>query len=392
MAFRGFQKSYKAGHKKDFNNAQFRKKRIVEFARRGVGAVFLRSFIFLIKPQNNMKPFKKTRAKLRPKERIIGRSVPSKSLNQSRQSALKKLRAVAIVNTLTGKDTDSKLQKWWRHQGFKRLYKEFRKGEMDEKQLKKIADIRDVERVFSLRGLQFGNWVTNEDRFNYLAALGISFFDLNQVLKFKNNNLGLDKTLGLAFGARGSRGAIAHYEPWDHIINMTRYKEAHRFKKPLTKEVRFVHSGGVGALAHEYAHFLDFFFGSRVETDPRHVALSGGGDTIQKRVHYNREKKPLRSIMEDIMETVQWDKNKNKSSAYYNRIISEGPGDYFYQRTEIFARCFEQYIAYKLKELKISNKFLTKTKYERAVYLTPTELKPVIPLFDKLIREMRKAF
>jgi hypothetical protein len=65
---------------------------------------------------------------------------------------------------------------------------------------------------------------------------------------------------------------------------------------------------------------------------------------------------------------------------------------YYVERTEILARLFEQYIAYKLKQLGVSNSFLISTKYTRAVYMTPAELKKVVPLFDKLLILMRTKF
>jgi hypothetical protein len=298
-----------------------------------------------------------------------------------------------IVDTLEPEE-GSRMEVWWKNQGFEDIYKEFRKGGISD-DLKKIKDVRDVSKFFNLKGYQFGNWVTHEDRFNYLAALSVCLFDLNRVLRFKGNNLGLDKRLGIAFGARGQKGALAHYEPSTNIINMTRYKEAHRFKIPLSKPKRFVLSGGVGSFAHEYGHFLDYFFGSNTEIITRSFALTNGRSTDPRRIPYNRSKMPMRSLMEDIMEKAYWAKGKQADSNYVKRIkdaVPESYLDYFLRRNEIFARLFEQYVSYKLKELKIQNVFLTKTKYHTAQYMTPTEMKSIVPLFDKLLVEMRKYF
>ncbi|BDS10955.1 LPD1 domain-containing protein [Aureispira anguillae] len=298
-----------------------------------------------------------------------------------------------IIDTLRP-EGGSKAEQWWQDQGFKKVYQEFRKGDASN-DLKKIKDVRDVSEFFKLKGYQFGNWVTHEDRFNYLAALAVCLFDLNRVLRFKGNNLGLDKHLGVAFGARGKKGAKAHYEPWSHIINMTRYKEAHRFKEPYTKPTRFVISGGVGSFAHEYGHFLDYFFGSRVETTAKVYALSDGHSTDPTRIQYDKNKYPMRYLMESILEKAYWDSSKRSESAYVKRIKELLPDrylDYFLSRNEIFARLFEQYISYKLKELKIKNVFLTKTKYHTAQYMLLSEIKTVVPLFDKLLIQMRKHF
>jgi len=299
---------------------------------------------------------------------------------------------IKITDTLgEEKRGTSKIEAWWGGKGFTAIYKQFRKGAIPAVFLKQIEDVRNVEKLFKLRGFQFGNWVNNEDRFNYLAAFGICLFDLNKVLKFKGNNLGLDKTLGIAFGARGQRGAVAHYEPPHHIINMTRYYDADRFDAPVSKAVRFVHSGGVGSFAHEYGHFLDFFFGSRVETTTIY-SLSDGSSTSPTRIKYDKKKFPIRYAMEDLLEVAYWDASKKKPSTFLKRIKDYSNKPYFVQRAEIFARLFEQYIAYKLKQNGIANSFLTSTKYTRVVYMTPTELKRVVPYFDRLLVLMRTAF
>lgn len=299
-----------------------------------------------------------------------------------------------IVDTLRP-EGGSRAERWWEDQGFIDLYKYFRKGAMEKRFYERLTDVRNVDQLFHLKGYQFGNWVTHEDRFNYLAALGICLYDLNRVLRFKGNNLGLDKTLGVAFGARGVKGALAHYEPSTNIINMTRYYEENRFDEPTEKKVRFVFSGGVGSFAHEYGHFLDYFFGSRVETNTKAYALSDGRSTDPRRIAYDPKKYPMRLLMEDIMEKAYWNKNKQEDSAYVKRIKKAVRGhylDYFLRRNEIFARLFEQYISFKLGELKIQNIFLTKTKYHSLQYMTPIEMKAVIPLFDKLLIQMRKHF
>lgn len=298
-----------------------------------------------------------------------------------------------IVDTLKP-EGGSRIERWWMYQGFDAIYKEFRKGKLSD-DLKKMKDVRDVSAVFHLKGYQFGNWVTHEDRYNYLAALAVCLYDLNRVLRFKGHNVGLDKHLGIAFGARGKKGALAHYEPWSHIINLTRYKEAHYFREPVTKPMRFVNSGGVGSFAHEYGHFLDYFFGSKIEVSNSIYALTDGNSRSPKRINYDSKKHPMRSIIEDIMEQSYWNAKKNDSSTFIKRIEKYSAGsmqDYFLQRNEIFARLFEQYVGYKLKELNIRNEFLTQTKYHTIQYMTPSELKRVIPLFDKLLVQMRKHF
>lgn len=301
---------------------------------------------------------------------------------------------IKITDTLYP-EGGSRMEKWWTLQGFTDIYKQFRKGKLDPKLIKQLEDISKVHEFFHLKGYQFGNWVTNEDRYNYLSALAVCLYDLNKVLKFKGNNLGLDKHLAVAFGARGMRSALAHYEPWSDIINITRYKDVSAFIGNPSKAIRFVNTGGAGAFAHEYGHFLDYFFGARVETHNQFYALSNGRSTNPVKIPYNTGKYPMRSLMEAILEKAYWSSNKQNESNFVQRIKDSSTGsyrEYFLRRNEIFARLFEQYIAYKLKELDIKNLFLTQTKYNALQYMKPTEFKAVLPLFDKLIMAMRKHF
>ena len=44
-----------------------------------------------------------------------------------------------------------------------------------------------------------------------------------------------------------------------NVINITRYRDG-----KLDKGIRFFGTGGLGSLAHEYGHFLDYAVGSRL--------------------------------------------------------------------------------------------------------------------------------
>ncbi len=299
-----------------------------------------------------------------------------------------------ITDTLTHEESGSRsrMELWWRKKEFKLLYKGFRGGSVPDAFMNKIKDVRKVEEVFKLKGFQYGNWLTNGDRFNYLAALGICLYDLNKVLKFKNNNLGFDGNLGVAFGARGVRGAMAHYEASRHLINMTRYHEAERYDTNPSKETLFVNTGGAGAFAHEYGHFLDYFIGQNIKTHPTIYTLTNWRSTSQRRIKYDPKKYPARAIVENILMLAYWSEEGKKDSNFIIRVKRFGVKAYWFRRNEIFARLFEQYIGYKLKQIGIENSFLTHNKYAKQVYMTQAELKKVVPLFDELLIHIRMAF
>ncbi len=85
---------------------------------------------------------------------------------------------------------------------------------------------------FGFRGVQFGNWVENDRRCRDLNATHDSLIDLAEAVGIPFGTLGFGGKLGLAFGARGKGSAMAHYEPSQTVINLTK-------------------TAGPGCLAHE---------------------------------------------------------------------------------------------------------------------------------------------
>jgi hypothetical protein len=299
----------------------------------------------------------------------------------------------------TFNDKKSKADQYWTGANLQRFYRTFRKPMILPTNY--VEDVNSVERVseiFKIRGFQFGNWVTTEDRFNYLAAMYICLYDLQRVVKFNSNNLGLNNRLAIAFGSRGNPGALAHYEPVNIVINISRYKREDVLKKMIEatgtkppahipKEVLFLETGGIGSFAHEYGHFLDGVYGLYSEPKSGLPYLTGKRGSVDKeRVEYPATN-VLRNLVEDFFQTVFWTATKKKTK--FSLRLEATKSDYLQNRQEIFARCFEQYIDYKLQKIKIKNEFMVKRKYAAKHYLTDTELKKVVPIFDKLISRMR---
>ena len=96
--------------------------------------------------------------------------------------------------------------------------------------------------TFGFRGGEFGNWLNQNDR---QASLNMGFEalkDLAAALHISDKDIAFGGTLAIAFGARGSGNAAAHYEPMRKVINLTKMH-------------------GAGALAHEWWHALDDYLG-----------------------------------------------------------------------------------------------------------------------------------
>ncbi|MEQ9262674.1 MAG: LPD1 domain-containing protein [Owenweeksia sp.] len=301
------------------------------------------------------------------------------------------MKGIKIQDTLTGFTRGSRVDRYWTREGVNDFYRMFRKGASLPKEAQKMVNNTEmVAQKFHLRGFQFGNWLSLEDRFNYLAALYICLLDFNRVLRFKGNNLGLDHKLGVSFGARGRSKAVAHFESWSNIINITRYARGDRY--PASKDVRFVNSGGTGSFAHEYGHFLDYYLGGHYERERASFPLTAGVALSRKRIHYP-DKWVLRNITEDILAKAYWkDEKKRVKSNYMVRLERKTDRDYFFRRNEVFARLFEQFTGQELQSKGINNLFLTEQKYNSTYYLTPQELKTISPLFRKFLKQVRTYF
>ena len=69
-------------------------------------------------------------------------------------------------------------------------------------------DIRKFLDEFSLKGVEFGNWLGQGERSDHLLSAGAA---INELSKLVGKNVGFDGNVGIAFGARGVKGAAAHF-------------------------------------------------------------------------------------------------------------------------------------------------------------------------------------
>lgn len=101
----------------------------------------------------------------------------------------------------------------------------------------------DYLNTFHFRGGEYGNWMNEADRQLSMNMGYEALIDLASVLGIENQDIALNGELSIAFGARGSGNALAHYEPLRKVINLTKTK-------------------GAGCLAHEWWHALDDHIGN----------------------------------------------------------------------------------------------------------------------------------
>jgi hypothetical protein len=292
--------------------------------------------------------------------------------------------SLKIEDTNPQISSGGRLDRYWQEHGFDDLYLKVRPGLNMATLFGNMEVIQDVQKIYHIRGLEFGRWLSNEDRHNYLNALNIALSDLQRVLKFKNASIGKG-ILNIAFGARGSGGALAHYEPKSYFINITRYDR----NPEIEKDQLFLQTGGMGSLAHEYGHFLDNIMA--IKSGLKNKTLTNGSSISTKP---GNGKNLISTVVDQILNMIIWGhpSNTKEYTAYYKKLredVEKGQTKYIIYREELFCRAFETWISYKLEKLKIRNLLLAEPKYLGFAYLSKSEIIELDPYFDTFIDECR---
>ena len=103
-----------------------------------------------------------------------------------------------------------------------------------------VKSTAELKKAFNLRDVQTGSYVQSDPVSAkwHVDNLAAGFADLADVLGIKDDQVSLNGRLALAIGARGHGSALAHYEPVERVINITKFK-------------------GGGSLGHEWFHSFD---------------------------------------------------------------------------------------------------------------------------------------
>ena len=187
-----------------------------------------------------------------------------------------------------------------------------------------FENVPDAIAHFKLYSIEFGNWLNQEQRFGFMYASLVTLRDMAAVIGIRQDKMGLDKTLSLAFGSRGRGGrAAAFYQPRYQVINLTK-------------------THGKGTLCHEYAHAIDFYFGG-----------NSGWRSTRKQPDYNgKRKESTQWLFESVLDGVLW--NEDGTPSTYQLWLSK-QSEYYNRRTEIFARICEVFFLEGFKEKGIKN-------------------------------------
>lgn len=194
-------------------------------------------------------------------------------------------------------------------------------GRDEEKREMYYYDPDEAISKFNLFGIEFGNWMNQEDRLNFLYASMVTFTDIAKVLKVPFSKIGLEGQLALALGARGNGGRnMAHYEPVQIVINLTK-------------------TTGKGSLIHEWCHAFDHYINYKFCESPLLASES---------ITDCDESKLIRNIIQKVLF------NEDGSPTSYKKWLSKQRG-YYSKRPEIWARICERFFHTQFKELGILN-------------------------------------
>lgn len=218
-----------------------------------------------------------------------------------------------------------------------------RKGGKDHRGGLDVSE-ETVLKTFGFSGIEYGNSMTQADRTTYLNEAYDGFLDLADLLEVPPKALSLGGTLGLAFGSRGKggrRAALAHFEPSNNAINLTRMK-------------------GAGSMAHEYGHaFANYLYrlskgvpGSRSAGDITKLLdgqVKRGNDILGGNL-----REPVTDAVANLLRAMRYRKANSDLKQETLFVAGARLGDMADGRTkkpywatieEMFARAFETYVA-----------------------------------------------
>ncbi len=216
-------------------------------------------------------------------------------------------------------------------------------------------DGEELKETIGFKSIQYGNWLSDKDRISRLNQTFDAFKDMEQITGVEDFSLGGD--LSMAFGSRGRKGAVAHYEPFSNIINLTK-------------------KNGAGSLAHEWWHAFD-----------THI---GGGKPYTESTRYVDYQLSNRKVKIEIVRLM----GEIESAEFYQhskRADRLKGKKYFGTMVELTARAYEGYLIKTLGDKNIANDFLATINQSSGVYPTDKDLQKLSPIFDEIFKQHKQG-
>lgn len=247
--------------------------------------------------------------------------------------------------------------------------------------LKRNATPEDFLENIGVRGGQFGNWENIFDRQLNMNCCFNSFQNIAIALGIQNHDISLDGKLAIAFGARGNGKAMAHYEPDQNVINLTKIR-------------------GAGSLVHEWFHALDAYINSVTNYNPYNWSITEPhfGTTLEQDNKYFKVINAVLNVV-NAMKTVPENLGGGYTTFYKNakKLDNEfaKDGGYWRQEYEMFARAGANYMAEKYDMLGMKDSYgvahARRTGHDIPIYPMDDEAERINKAFDELFKELIDA-
>ena len=319
---------------------------------------------------------------------------------------LQSTRLLKLYHNIGDTKGSSRQAKFYKKREVFKVFLKFRKVLRNAQQIPSSYRYFDHEYLmkrYALKGVEFGSWLSQEDRYNYTCAIGLVLYDLRRITGIKDSSIGLN-LLSVCFGSRGRGSALAHFSGNEIAINTTRYREDLALKAlrrglliPRTDKVtRQIETSGINSFAHEFGHYVDFIIAQYIEKKDSVFASENGNPyhTISKSINQNLvSRDDFSGDFERFFRALFWtDSNNKKATGFIKKMEKMYPSDkaaYFHRRVELWARCFEQWVYNSLKDKGIYNEFL-QPKYERIIYPDAQLAKKLDPFISKIMKRYAK--
>jgi hypothetical protein len=276
---------------------------------------------------------------------------------------------------------------------------------------------------WGLKAVQYGNSLSDGESARLTYWGNASFMDLAELVQLNIQQLNKSMGLGLDLATRGRKGSVATYWPSYTVINLNRY-------------------GGDGSLAHEWAHAMDHWLGRRRNSEgylsESVASITEGARASEKavrdimrftfghgyqesvtvkaseRIRYrlpaiDTDKSPAefhaylmaqwsshtagnRRTQEDIaadvakaygVESITVQVDSQGSDQYRGSKAMDKP--YWIKPVELFARSFEGYVMYRMRELDLQSDYLQEPRNwaeKYGVYPSDRDMEQLAPLFN----------
>ncbi|RHX83243.1 LPD1 domain-containing protein [Leptospira stimsonii] len=182
-----------------------------------------------------------------------------------------------------------------------------------------------LTQFWGFKSVQFGNYMDDVSSRDHITRFVSALKDLEDALEIDIHKTVEKSGLSMAFGARGTPGQTAHYEPGYKIINITKTQ-------------------GDGSIAHEFGHFLDQFATGLGYSRNYEYFISSGTEG------------PLAKEARKLLEVMKVNPD-GRNTSFYSKAVQTGVKE-LSKSYELFARAFESYVEDKLSNKKMMNNYL----------------------------------